>query len=200
MVETNLRFLRTLLIAVSFFVAFASALGSKPIISTSKPKGALPLFENGNVVASIHVDSNGMFPLWCFKILSANQLDYPGVVRAAHDLSVDFGHVTGHNMSLYTTQSDAHSLSQRTSIIIGTIGKSKLVDSLVLSKKIDVSKIKGKWESFQTQLVQNPAPGVSQALVIVGSDKRGSIFGIYEVSEQIGVSPYASPLLDGVRR
>jgi hypothetical protein len=200
MVETNLRFLRTLLIAVSFFVAFVSALGSKPVISTSKVKGALPLFENGKIVASIRVDSNGMFPVSCFEILSANQLDYPGVVRAAHDLSADFGRVTGHNMSLHTNQSEDQSLGQRTAIIIGTIGKSKLVDSLVSSKKIDVSKIKGKWESFQTQLVQNPAPGVSQALVIVGSDKRGSIFGIYEVSEQIGVSPYALPLLDAVRR
>jgi hypothetical protein len=78
---------------------------------------------------------------------------------------------------------------ERTAIIVGTIGKSPLIDSLIRARKLDVKTIKGKWESFQTQLVRNPAPGVSQALVIAGSDKRGSIFGIYEVSEQIGVSP-----------
>ncbi|KAI5814884.1 hypothetical protein BZA77DRAFT_266692 [Pyronema omphalodes] len=174
MVETKIRFLRTLLIAVSFSVEFVSALGSKAVISASKSNGALPLFENGRIVASIHVNSN----------------DYPGVIRAAHDLSTDFGRVTGQNMSLYTDQPEDELLGQATAIIIGTIGKSKLINSLVSSKKIDVSKIKGKWESFQTQIVQNPVPGISQALVIVGSDKRGSIFGIYEVSEQIGVSPW----------
>jgi hypothetical protein len=78
---------------------------------------------------------------------------------------------------------------ERRAVIVGTIGKSKIIDALIAAKRIDVKSIKGKWESFQTQLVRSPMPGISQALVIAGSDKRGSIFGIYEVSEQIGVSP-----------
>ena len=57
-------------------------------------------------------------------------------------------------------------------------------------KKIDVSSIAGKWESFLIQVVAKPLPGVSSALVIAGSDKRGTIYGIYDLSEQIGVSPW----------
>ena len=75
-------------------------------------------------------------------------------------------------------------------ILIGTVGKSPLIDQLVRAGKIDVSGIRGKWESFFLQTVANPLPGVDSALVIAGSDKRGTIFGIYDLSEQIGVSPW----------
>lgn len=75
-------------------------------------------------------------------------------------------------------------------VIAGTIGHSTLIDRLVASHKIDVGAIRGQWESFVTQLVADPAPGVAQALVIAGSDPRGTIFGLYDVSEQIGVSPW----------
>ena len=56
--------------------------------------------------------------------------------------------------------------------------------------KLNDSDLKGKWESFVIATVENPAPGVKQALVIAGSDKRGTIYGIYELSEQLGVSPW----------
>jgi hypothetical protein len=75
-------------------------------------------------------------------------------------------------------------------VIAGTIGHSPVIDNLIASNAIDVSAIKGKWESFVSQLVKNPAPGTPQALVIAGSDPRGTIYGIYDVSEQIGVSPW----------
>ena len=75
-------------------------------------------------------------------------------------------------------------------ILIGTVGKSPLIDQLARAGKIDVSGIRGKWESFFLQTVANPLPGVDSALVIAGSDKRGTIFGIYDLSEQIGVSPW----------
>jgi hypothetical protein len=75
-------------------------------------------------------------------------------------------------------------------IIAGTIGKSPLIDRLVKKKKIDVRDIHGKWESFVIQTVEKPFPGVKRALVIAGSDKRGTIYGIYEISRQAGVSPW----------
>jgi hypothetical protein len=56
--------------------------------------------------------------------------------------------------------------------------------------KIDVAAIKGKWESYFTQVVPNPLPGVDSALVICGSDKRGAIYGIYDLSEESGQSPW----------
>jgi len=70
------------------------------------------------------------------------------------------------------------------------VGKSELLDHLVREAKIDVSAITGRWESFLIQAVNNPFPGVASAIVIAGSDKRGAIFGIYDLSEQIGVSPW----------
>lgn len=68
-------------------------------------------------------------------------------------------------------------------VIIGTIGQSDAIDKLVSSGKIDVSDIAGKWECFKTQVVDD-------TLVIAGSDRRGTIYGIYDLSEKMGVSPW----------
>ncbi len=105
--------------------------------------------------------------------------DWPGVVRAAKDLGDDVGKVTGSASEVVTDTASA----EKGSVIVGTIGRSKLIDSLIADGKIDVSKIKGQWESFQIQAVDGN-------LVVAGSDKRGTIFGIYDISGKIGVSPW----------
>jgi hypothetical protein len=112
--------------------------------------------------------------------------DYPGVLRAARDLQSDIQRVSGLEPSFCGDLQSIHGEI----VIIGTIGKSKLLDQLVHAHKIDVSEIAGKWESTLVQVVNKPTPGVERALVIAGSDKRGTIFGIYDISEQIGVSPW----------
>lgn len=53
-----------------------------------------------------------------------------------------------------------------------------------------MSSINNRWESFISEVIDKPLPGVDQALVIAGSDLRGTIYGLYDVSEQIGVSPW----------
>lgn len=65
-----------------------------------------------------------------------------------------------------------------------------MIDKLIESNAIDVSAVKGEWESFVSQVVKDPVAGTEKALVIAGSDPRGTIYGIYDVSEQIGVSPW----------
>jgi hypothetical protein len=75
-------------------------------------------------------------------------------------------------------------------VIAGTLGKCPVIDKLVNDGKIDAKGIAGKWETFLIQVVKKPVPGVREALVIAGSDKRGTIFGIYEMSKMIGVSPW----------
>ena len=75
-------------------------------------------------------------------------------------------------------------------IIIGTFGKSKIVDRLAAAGKIATNGVAGQWESYLIQNVQNPLPGINHALVIAGSDRRGTIYGIYTLSEMIGVSPW----------
>jgi hypothetical protein len=112
--------------------------------------------------------------------------DYAGVVRAVGDLQADIGRVTG---CTATIVHEPGKLGRR-AIIIGTIGKSGLIDKLIGQGKIDPAPIAGQWESFFLQVVAAPLPGVDSALVIAGSDKRGTIYGIYDLSEQIGVSPW----------
>jgi hypothetical protein len=125
------------------------------------------------------VKSERISPLWC----DAN--DHKGVIRAVGDLQADIERVTGRKAIIANSRP-----ASATPVIIGTIGKSAAIDSLIASGKLDVSGIKGKWESFVITTLNQPAPGIEQALVIAGSDKRGTIYGIYELSEQIGVSPW----------
>src|SRR6185369_1398359 len=77
-----------------------------------------------------------------------------------------------------------------TVILIGTVGRSGLIDGLVKAGKLNVEAIRGQWEAFLIETVDHPLPGMDRALVIAGSDKRGTIYGIYEISQQIGVSPW----------
>ncbi|MBR1413036.1 MAG: glycosyl hydrolase 115 family protein [Prevotella sp.] len=105
----------------------------------------------------------------------------------------------GVKMALANLQNDLKSvcsimpvLGQQTAdkcIIIGS-PKSLLIQQLMKSGKIKRSDLEGKTEKYLIQVVDNPTAGVSQALVISGSDKRGTIYGIYELSRQIGVSPW----------
>jgi hypothetical protein len=120
--------------------------------------------------ANIYVDTN----------------DHAGVARAANDLQADIARVTKITPALTNNQQ----VLGTSAIIVGTVGKSSAIDRLIREKKIDAAPIKGKWESFLIQVVRNPLPGVASGLVIAGSDKRGTIYGIYDVSEQIGVSPW----------
>jgi hypothetical protein len=162
-------FLGVILSSASLAAAYPS-LGLQQTIVTEKPvTGAFPLVQN-QAAASVLVSPN----------------DYPGVGRAAADLQADVERVSGVRPALI----DSGRVPARFAVIVGTIGKSSIIDRLVKSGKLDVRPIAGKWESFVIETVANPMPSVEQALVIAGSDKRGTIYGIYEISEQIGVSPW----------
>ena len=75
-------------------------------------------------------------------------------------------------------------------IIIGSINKSSFIQQLAAENKINVSKLKKKWEGFQIQTIKSPFNGVDNAMVIAGSDRRGTAYGVFELSQQIGVSPW----------
>lgn len=118
--------------------------------------------------------------------LIIDESDYPGVIRAVGDLKNDIGKVTGVIPEVY-----ANKIPKVNNIVIaGTLGKNRLINQLIKQKKIDVSDLKGKWEKHIIQVIDKPFKGVDKALVIAGSDKRGTIFGIYDLSEKIGVSPW----------
>lgn len=75
-------------------------------------------------------------------------------------------------------------------VIVGTVGKSAIIDQLISEGKIDADEIKGQWERYAIQMVKNPIKGVGQALVIAGSDRRGTAYGLFSISETVGVSPW----------
>ncbi|PSM38880.1 glycosyl hydrolase [Streptomyces dioscori] len=107
--------------------------------------------------------------------------DHPGVVRVAGDLREDIERVTG------VRPRDS---AAREVILVGTVGRSALIDGLVAAGKLDVDGIRGRWETSLQTVVERPMPGVERAFVIAGSDQRGTIFGAYDVSYGIGVSPW----------
>lgn len=124
-------------------------------------------------------------PFVAAPILIDNNID-SGILKAIVNLSVDIDKVTGVSPILKVDKVSA----EETVLLIGIIGKSKYIDDLVKNKKINASELQGKYEKYLIQTVQNPFEGVKEALVIAGSDKRGTIYGIYELSKQIGVSPW----------
>lgn len=115
-----------------------------------------------------------------------NAYDYPGVIKALESFQSDMKMVSGNEPKLLL---DVVPQAKQV-IVVGTLGKSPLIDQLIKSGKITVDDLKGKWENSLIQVVEKPFPNVDRALVIVGSDKRGSIFGIYDVSSKMGVSPW----------
>lgn len=108
-----------------------------------------------------------------------------GIIRAIHNLQTDFQKVTGSSPNLL----NQISASQSPLIIIGTVGTNSVIDELIKKKKINEKDLKGKKEKFIIQNIKD-FNGISEAIVIAGSDKRGTIYGIYEFSKQIGVSPW----------
>ncbi|KAJ3557121.1 hypothetical protein NPX13_g9993 [Xylaria arbuscula] len=190
---------------LTVWASLIAALGQTPIVSfTSAPRSFQ--IAGGNFSKP--------------QILVSSE-DSWGVIRAAGDLAIDFGRVTGTNFTLsngekggeaavyeyavvaanythYSTNGTQHFTgpaytdpsAKDTVIIAGTLGRSPIIDELVKDGKLNATGIQGKWESFVTQVVANPIPGCLQAVVIAGSDSRGTIYGLYDISEQIGVSPW----------
>lgn len=144
----------------------AQAIDHKGIIFTQLVPERFTLVENGNPNA----------------ILVDEQEDI-GVMIATKNLQNDFGKVTGKAAELLFEP------GVKRMIIVGTL-QSRYIKALAKAKKIDVSGLDGKNEKYLLTVVLAPLKGVDEALVIAGSDKRGTIYGIYELSEQIGVSPW----------
>lgn len=112
--------------------------------------------------------------------------DFALVQKSAALLQQDIDWVTGNKPPLvHTLPSLAKSI-----IIIGSTEKSSLIRQLVQQKKINTSGLNGKWEAYLIQSVANPFKGIENALVIAGSDRRGVAYGVAEIAQQAGVSPW----------
>lgn len=118
--------------------------------------------------------------------LLVDSADQKGISIAVSNLANDFGMVSG---TVSEIANDLSEISSNRCVVVGSLD-SKFIKELEKGKKIDVSNLKGKNETYEIIFVEKPFDGIDEALVIVGSDRRGAIYGAYELSEQIGVSPW----------
>lgn len=107
------------------------------------------------------------------------------VKKAAELFAGDVEMVTGRRPELADERTKA-----KTMVIVGTVGKNRLIQELAEKGKINVDSLKGAWERYLIQTVDNPCRGVGKALVIAGSDRRGAAYGLFSLSEKMGVSPW----------
>ena len=155
--------LRCLVAALIFLSVLPAAAIDHPGITEARTApGRFPLIERG-VPAAVVTDP----------------ADARGIQIAAATLREDFGRVCG-------TQATA--AGQR-AILAGS-ADSPLIRRLAADGLIDLSPLQGQFESYLISTLGPAVPGYTDALVIAGSDLRGTIYGLYEISEQIGVSPW----------
>ncbi|ESK93287.1 glycoside hydrolase family 115 protein [Moniliophthora roreri MCA 2997] len=157
---------------VALLPIYAHAIGQAGCVTFESSNSSFPIISNGQAA-----------PI----LLSAD--DWPGVHRTALDFAADIERVSGVKPQLLNATSSDVTNSTRP-IIVGTLGRSSLIDAVVNATNLDVSSVAGSWETFLTREVTNPLPGVESAYVIIGSDKRGTIYAMYDHSEQFGVSPW----------
>lgn len=141
------------------------------------------------IVINENMTSQDCFPIFTGQIktnIVIDESDYESVKKVAGLFAEDIGRVTGTDGNV----SDKLKKSKDSSIIIiGTVGNNKYIDKLIKNGKLDVSGIKGKWETYIIKVVEKPVKGVDKALVIAGSDRRGTAYGTFAISEAMGVSP-----------
>ncbi len=154
----------------AFALACAHARDAAPdwIVSAPEP-GSIALARDG-VAAAIIVSES----------------DHEIARIAARDLAADIESVTGVAPPVRTSPGP----DTEGAIIVGTVGRNAVIDRLIDEGRIDGAKLAGKWETFAIATIDHPAPGIGRALVIAGSDRRGTAFGVYELAQAIGVSPW----------
>ena len=150
--------------------ASAAAACTEPVSVCAKPtKNSFPLITQGQP-ASLLVEE------------STNS----AVVYAAKNFVGDLTRVSGRKPTRITDLRKVGGVV----IIAGVLGESAFIDQLAREGKIQVSDLAGQWEAYRQIVVDAPFPNVPRALVIVGSDRRGAVYGLYDLSEKIGVSPW----------
>ena len=117
-------------------------------------------------------------------VFSGDEKEFPGVKKVAEKVKKDVELVFDCLPGEYKIGKEAPHV-----LIYGTVGKSEILDQLDAIHKIDISQIRGRREVYMIQIVEQPTSDIASAIVIAGSDKRGTIYGLFHFSELIGVSP-----------
>lgn len=131
-------------------------------VCESTQQGSVPLIENGRPVDVVYETSTNM-----------------AVQIAIENFANDLKRISGKRAKLIA---DPKKFKKPTEIV-GVLGQSKLLEELIAAKTINVDQLRSQWEAYQIAVVEHPWPDVESALVIVGSDRRGAVYGIYDLSE-----------------
>lgn len=140
------------------------------------------------VIKENAIQSKYAFPLVTSKakaVVVYDTDDYLVVHKTAELFVSDVESVTGQQLRLTDKLKGDKEI-----IIVGTVEKNRLIRQLAEKGKLDISSLEGAWERFLIQTVSRPFPGVSKALVVAGSDRRGAAYGLFSLSEMMGVSPW----------
>jgi hypothetical protein len=156
----------SIFIFILFF--FSQKIYSQNFITTKNEAGSFPMVSQN--ATSIYTDENDDWLIQKIALLFQNDIEK----------------VTGKRPSII------HSIpsSAKNIIIIGSITRSSLIQQLIQTKKVNADSLEDKWEAYQIKIIQHPLKGIDNALVIAGSDKRGTAYGVFEISKQMGVSPW----------
>lgn len=143
-----------------------------PNVYESNMSGSIPLVDINGTTTTIYFDAE----------------DYPVVGVASNLFADDVERVTGNKPEIKNV-AKLNDLGKRPAIVAGTIGKSRIIDELVAKNVITADDLNGKWEAFTIATAKHPKYG-TPLLVVAGSDRRGTAFGLTTLSEAIGVSPW----------
>lgn len=160
---------RGILIWCAIAALGTTLLAADAFVVRTPSAGAFPLAQDGRVVPWV-----------------VSSADHAGVLRVMGHLEDDLQRVTGSRPERLMDRPP----SSGPVVIAGTLGRHGLIDRLVSEGRFDTTGLSGRWEMYVIQAVREPFPGIPEALLIVGSDKRGTIFGMFEMSKQMGVSPW----------
>jgi len=152
------------------FVATGLTLPAQDFITVQKGGDGFPLVMDGQEATPLYVDKDDD---WL-------------VHKAVALLQQDIQQLSGVKPSLLDTLLGKNHYC----IIIGSFEKSPLIRRLAAEHKLHTDSIRGHWEAFVLETVSQPLPGIDKALVIAGSDKRGTAYGVFELSRHMGVSPW----------
>ncbi|RQO73702.1 hypothetical protein DBR40_12875 [Pedobacter sp. KBW01] len=166
----NFRNLAGLLVLISFFLLPEQSRAQKAGIAVSEINSALAFpIVDGEKPAAIYIDAK----------------DAEVVHIAAEAFKADIQLLTGQTAQVLKNNPNLSAYP----IIIGTMGQSFYIDQLARTGKINSASLYGKWETFSVSVIENPVKGVKRALVIAGSDRRGTAYGVFQLSRMMGVSP-----------
>ena len=156
-------------LALYLLAPVATACDTPATVCSEPSSGAFPLIHKGRPV----------------PVVVDKQAD-PAVLRVAESFARDLQRVSGGKTAVIKSPKKL----KKTAVVIGVLGNNPFIEQWVNQGKLDVIGLAGTWEGFQVSVIDKPWKGMDKALIIVGADRRGAVFGTYDLSQKLGVSPW----------